>query len=503
MAAASIPTLEVPLKEAVAPFVVALDVGSTASRGGLYDATGCPISGTRQRQSHEFTKAADGTSTIDAEQVVDECRSVVKGIWKFIEAEGVGDQVTGVALDTFASSLVVVGEVDGRPRALSPCYTYADSRSRQQVEQLRERVNERDYHARTGVRLHTSYLPSRILWLRETAPDLLERAESLMSLGEYVYFRLAKVRGLARSTAAWAGILNAHTGELDWPILTEVGAKLEWFAELKDPDEPGRSAKKKVAKNWPALADAAWFHAIPDGWASNVGPGATDEKTVAVAAATSGAMRVILEEVPATIPEGLWCYRLSRSRCILGGALNDVGRAVTWLEDTIAPVVDLDSALLGRPSEATPLAVPFFSGERATGWASHATASFTGLTAATGPEHLWRGVIDGLALSYARVWEQLAEAGANPERVVASGSVTADLPAWLQPLANALTTPVIPVEMKRATLRGTALIAMETLAPGVEPSELPLGEAYEELDGVSGYYHQLRKRFDALYQATV
>lgn len=502
MAAASIPTLELPLDQATTPFVVALDVGSTASRGGLYDATGRPISGTRQRQAHEFTKAADGTSTIDAEQVVDECRSVVKGIWKFIAKEGIEDKVTGVAMDTFASSLVVVGDVDGRPRAISPCYTYADSRSREQVAQLRELVDERDYHARTGVRLHTSYLPSRILWLRETQPSVLERAESLMSLGEYVYFRLAKVRGLARSTAAWAGILNAHTGELDQPILDAVGAEPGWFAELKDPDEPGQSEKKKVAKNWPALAEAAWFHAIPDGWASNVGPGATDAGTVAVAAATSGAMRVILDEVPETIPEGLWCYRLSRSRCILGGALNDVGRAIAWLEDTVAPVTDLDEALLGKAPEGTPLAVPFFTGERATGWASHATASFTGITAATGPAHLWRGVIDGLALSYARVWEQLAQAGAQPERVVASGSVTTDLPAWLQPLANALGTPVIPLEMKRATLRGTALIALETLAPEAAASELPLGESYEELDGVAGYYRQLRQRFDALYQAT-
>lgn len=503
MASASVPTLEVPLKEATAPFVLALDVGSTASRGGLYDATGRPVTGTKQRQPHEFTKAADGTSTIDAEQVVQECRSIIKGIWQFIADEGIGGQVTGVAMDTFASSLVLVGDVDGRPRALTPCFTYADSRSHGQVRQLRERIDEQEYHARTGVRLHTSYLPSRILWLQQTRPELLEQTESLMSLGEYVYFRLAKVRGLARSTAAWAGILNAHTGELDAEILREVGAKSEWFAELKDPDEPGRSTKKKVTKHWPALAEAAWFHAIPDGWASNVGPGAVDEKTVAVAAATSGAMRVILDTVPETIPPGLWCYRLSRSRCILGGALNDVGRAVSWLEETVAPVESLADVLTGPAPEGTPVVVPFFSGERATGWAAQATASLTGVTAATGPAHLWRGVVDGLALSYARVWEQLEAAGARPERVVASGSVTTELPAWLQPLANALGTPVTPLEMKRATLRGTALIAMETLAPRTAASQLPLGEAYEELDGVAEYYRQLRERFEALYAATV
>lgn len=501
--ATSPPTLAVPLTEATLPFVLALDIGSTASRGGLYDATGRPVSGTKSRHAHEFTRAADGTSTIDAEQVVEECRRIITEIVAFIEDEDIGEQVKGVALDTFASSLVLVGEKAGRQRALTPCYTYADSRSRAQVTRLREELDEEDYHARTGVRLHTSYLPSRIAWLREEHPDLLEQTESLMSLGEYVYHRLAGVRGLARSTAAWAGILNAHTGELDEEILGHVGAKPEWFAELVDPDEPARSTKKKVARKWPCLVDVNWFHAIPDGWASNVGPGAVDEGTVAVAAATSGAMRVVLNEVPAHIPSGLWCYRLSRSSCILGGALNDVGRAIAWLEETLAPVEDLAGVLTAEPPAGTPVVVPFFSGERSTGWAAQATAAFSGITAASGPAHLWRGTVDGLAISYARIWEQLETAGARPERVIASGSVTTDLPSWLQPLANALEAPVVPLEMKRATLRGTALIAMATLAPEVAASELPLGEAYQELPESREYYRGLREKFTTLYEATL
>ncbi|MGP6174163.1 gluconokinase [Corynebacterium sp. A21] len=497
------PTLEISPTEALAPFVVALDIGSTASRGGLYDATGRPVKGAKQRRAHEFTKAADGTSTIDADQVYEECRSIIEGIVAFAETTGLDTEVRGVALDTFASSLVLTAAKNGKQRALTPCFTYADSRSHTQVEQLRAEVDEQEYHARTGVRLHTSYLPSRISWLRETQPELLEQAEHLMSLGEYVYYRLAGIRGLARSTAAWAGILDAHTGELDQPILEQVQARPGWFADLKDPDEPSRSTKKKVAKNWPCLAAADWFHAIPDGWASNVGPGAVDARTIAVAAATSGAMRVILDEVPTEIPRGLWCYRLSRNSCILGGALNDVGRAVSWLEDTIAPVDNLPEVLLKEPQAGIPVVVPFFTGERATGWAAQATASFTGVTASTGPAHLWRGVVDGLAISYARIWEQLREAGATPERVVATGSVTTEHPEWLQSLANALCTPVIPVEIKRSTLRGTALIALSVLAPEASASTLPLGEAYEELPGVSLYYEKLREKFEEQYNSTI
>ena len=56
------------LSEAVPPFVLALDVGSTASRGSLYDARGLPIAGSKLRLAHSFTTATDGTSTVDADR---------------------------------------------------------------------------------------------------------------------------------------------------------------------------------------------------------------------------------------------------------------------------------------------------------------------------------------------------------------------------------------------------------------------------------------------------
>lgn len=69
MSEKKIPTMSIPLEDSRAPYVLGLDVGSTASRGGLYDASGRPIKGSKQRISHDFTTAADGTSAIDADQV--------------------------------------------------------------------------------------------------------------------------------------------------------------------------------------------------------------------------------------------------------------------------------------------------------------------------------------------------------------------------------------------------------------------------------------------------
>src|SRR4051794_16017772 len=185
----------VALADALDPLVVALDVGSTASRGDVYDASGRPVEGGRRKVAHSFRTAGDGTSEIDPDRVADEIGEIIDHLVGRRHQGRVG----GVALDTFASSLVGVG-ADGR--AVSPCYTYADSRCGPQVTALRGELDEAQVQQRTGCRLHSSYLPARLRWLRETDPERFAAARRWMSLGEYVYLRLLGTT--AAGTAAGA-----------------------------------------------------------------------------------------------------------------------------------------------------------------------------------------------------------------------------------------------------------------------------------------------------------
>jgi gluconokinase len=45
----------VKLREAIDPLVLAVDIGSTASRGDVYDAAGRPVRGGREKVPHQFT----------------------------------------------------------------------------------------------------------------------------------------------------------------------------------------------------------------------------------------------------------------------------------------------------------------------------------------------------------------------------------------------------------------------------------------------------------------
>jgi gluconokinase len=244
---------------------------------------------------------------------------------------------------------------------------------------------------------------------------------------------------------------------------------------------------------------------LSDGFSSNMGAGAVDESAVAASVATSGAMRVLVHGIPEEIPSGLWCYRVDGSRSLLGGAVNDVGRVVSWLESMVRflPEDDFNLILAAAPQASTPLVLPYFSGERSTGWAANARAVFTGVSAATTGAMLSRGAMEGVAISYARIAEQLQSVAGQPQRILASGRVTQDLPAWLQILADVLEAPVIPVTIKRSTLRGTALIALDVLAPEVARTASATGEIRQPVTDRAASYRARKQDYQALYEAAI
>jgi gluconokinase len=216
-------------------------------------------------------------------------------------------------------------------------------------------------------------------------------------------------------------------------------------------------------------------------------------------------MRVLVHGIPGDVPPGLWCYRVDGSRSLLGGAVNDVGRAVSWVESTVRlpPREDLDLILAAAPQPGTPLVLPYFSGERSTGWAANARAVFAGVSAATTGPMLFRGAMEGVAVSYARIAGQLQLVAGRPQRILASGRVTQDLPSWLQMLADVLGAPVLPVTIKRSTLRGTALVALDVLAPGVARAVSATGETRQPVSDRADYYSSRAREFQALYDAVI
>ena len=154
-----------------------------------------------------------------------------------------------------------------------------------------------------------------------------------------------------------------------------------------------------------------------------------------------------------------------------------------------------DGATIGRPSSRKI--------SRATGWAGDARAVLADVSSASGPRELWRGTVEGIAVSYARVFEQLIEVSPGITRVIASGGVTGAFPSFMNPVAQALGFPVQVVDVKRLTMRGAAALALSVLQAEHPLATIPETNLTEPDAAQRPYYDDLRARFSELYDAVI
>jgi gluconokinase len=219
---------------------------------------------------------------------------------------------------------------------------------------------------------------------------------------------------------------------------------------------------------------------------------------------TTGAMRAVFEREQVEIPAGLWCYRVDRRRAVLGGAISSGGEVFAWMKQTLQlpDPAETEKQLAALSPGAHGLTMlPYFAGERSTGWRSDARAAIAGMGVATTPIHILRAALESVALQFRNIYEIMESAIAKPEKIIASGGALLHSPAWTCMMADALSRPVLACLEPEATARGAALLAFERLGVIGDIRTVPprTGQLYEPVESHWAVYSDELQRQRVLY----
>ena len=486
-----------------APLVLALDLGSSSVRAVLFDSSGRMVEGSLAAEGYVWTMPEPGAAEADPDDLVERLFRCIDRV--LASAGPLAGRIVGVAATTMVTNVLGVG---AHGRAVTPLYPYTDDRSEPDAAQLRQEADDAAIHNRTGCHLHTSYLPPRFRWLARTQPSRFRKARKWMSIGEYLFLRLFRQSPVSFSVASWSGLLDRSRLIWDPGVFALLPVRIDQFSPLIDQDQAVTHLEEAFASRWPALRDVPWFPAIGDGAAANVGSGCLSPRRMALSVGTSAAIRVITADPAEHLPQALFCYRLDRSRSILGGALTEGGNVFGWMTTTmrLGDTDPLEQALATMAPDSHGLTVlPFFSGERSPGWSSRARATLHGLSLRTTAIDILRAGLEAVALRLALVYEEMRKVDAESGELVASGSAVLNSPAWLQIIADALGAPVIASGVTEASARGAALLALEALGELTDVGQAPayLGEIYEPDTARHARYREALERQRALYRALI
>ncbi|MBI3361205.1 MAG: hypothetical protein HY023_08855, partial [Chloroflexi bacterium] len=169
----------IPLPSARSPLILALDFGSSSVRAILVDALGREIEGAVVQTKHSLRTTPDGGAEFPADELIERVCGAVDALLA-LQPEA-ARRIGAVGLSSFASN--VLG-LDQTGQAITPIYTYADTRAAPDADRLRETMSEVEIHDRVGTMIHASYLPARFAWLARTRPALVALVRTWMSLGD-------------------------------------------------------------------------------------------------------------------------------------------------------------------------------------------------------------------------------------------------------------------------------------------------------------------------------
>jgi gluconokinase len=475
------------------PAMLALDIGSSGARAALLDERGRELKGASVRA--DYGQARTEFATFDAAALLEQVAQIIDTL--FAKLPESSTRIELISVSCFWHSLV---GTDDSGSATTPVLGWADARAVDATHQLRSRFDESEVHSRTGCRFHPSYWPAKLLRLQTEETETFLASSQWLSFADYLALQFFGETATSVSMASGTGLFNPQTCQWDDELLAMVGLSSASLPEIAAPQQTFSRLRHDYAARWPQLSEARLFPAIGDGAANSIGSSCHSRERISLMIGTSGAMRVCFNgEPPDRLPLELWCYRANRNRILIGGALSDGGGLFNWIKESLLPAEDfatIESELeLLSPDNHGLTVLPFWAGERSTGWNPEARGSIVGLTSRTLPIEILRAAMEAIAYRFALIADAI-EPFAPGATLIASGYALRSSPTWVQILADVLGRRVLVSETSEASMRGAALLALE--ATGKIQSIETSAEAFS----VSGEtMFEPNMKHHALYQA--
>lgn len=160
--------------------VIGMDIGTTSTKGVLYDTDGTVIA-TSDKLYSLIQDQPD-----KAEQNPDEIlTAVVSVISNIVRDAGVNrSRIAGVSFSSAMHSLILL---DKEEQLVTQSITWADNRAHRWTQHIKDELNGIEIYKRTGTPLHPMSPLSKLLWLKNDEPALYKKARYFIGIKEYIF----------------------------------------------------------------------------------------------------------------------------------------------------------------------------------------------------------------------------------------------------------------------------------------------------------------------------
>jgi len=155
--------------------------------------------------------------------------NVVAGIKKCAE---IGKIPSTVAIDTWGVDFVLL---DKDNKILGDTVAYRDSRTEDVIDKVNAIVSKEEVYSRCGIQDLTFNTVYQLMAVKLKQPELLERAEHMLMIPDYLSYLLSGVMSQEYTEASTTSLVDAKTKNWDFDLINKLGLPERIFLPIAKP----------------------------------------------------------------------------------------------------------------------------------------------------------------------------------------------------------------------------------------------------------------------------
>ncbi|HXG81840.1 MAG TPA: xylulokinase [Sphingomicrobium sp.] len=391
--------------------------------------------------------------------------------------------------------------LDSSDRPLRPAILWNDGRSEAECAELE--AAEPQSRAITANMAFAGFTAPKLKWVAKHEPEVFAKVATVLLPKDYV--RLQMTGGKATDVSDASGTLWLDVANRRWSaaMLAATGLEERHMPHLHEGVEVTGTLRNEVARGW-GMDEVPVAAGGGDNAAAAVGAGVVADGDAFISLGTSGVSFVATDSLRADADRGLhaFCHAIP-GRWHQMSVMLSAAASLDWAANLLCmDVVELCENARLAEARATPIFLPYLTGERTPHADSHAKGVFFGMTAETGPAELARAVLDGVAMGLRDGVDVILAAGSQVESftVVGGGSRSA---YWGRLIASALERPLVYRESGAVgPALGAGRLAQVASGAGTLQGSCappPVTDVVEPEPELTDYFAGRQPRFRALY----
>lgn len=427
------------------------------------------------------------------------------------EADLSGDQIEAMA---YATTCCTVVALDAAGTPLRPAIMWMDVRANQEADAVLATGDARLRLNSDGAGpVSAEWMIPKALWIKRNEPDVYDAAATICEYQDYLTLRLTGERcaslnnvGLrwhyANRGGGWAESLVRALG---MPDLVD-----KWPARVAAPGEVVGPLTRAAADALGLSPKTMLVQGGADALIGMIGLGVSKPGQLCLITGSSHLQFGVTEKP--FHAQGMWgAYAdiVYPDRYIIEGGQTSTGSIINWLRRFVGASFDFDE--MNRLAAALPpgsdglIVQDHFQGNRTPYTDALSRGAITGLTLAHEPQHVFRAIMEGIAMGTRAILDAFARGGYQASEMIAGGGATnSDL--FMQIHADTSGLPVrIPASTEGPSL-GSAILAAHgaghfaSIDEGIAAMVKP-GRVIEPNPDAVRAYEGIYARYLALYPA--